>query len=144
MTEIGFNSIYDGVTLALHRSYPTARIHGGEIKQDLADGDFNVLPLTASHAEQMGGRSVRKPVFDVIYYASKAGGRAECLRVADTLPRVLRTVQTPSGDKVHCLSFEVNIEDDVLHCLVGYPHFVLETEANTDLMNGLAKDLKIN
>lgn len=139
MAEISFNQIYDGVTLALHRFYPKARIHGGEVKQDLQDGDFNVLPLTASHTEQMGKRSKRKPVFDVIYYASKAGGRAECLQVANTLPQVLRTIQTPGGDKVHCLTFETTIEDDVLHCLVGYPHFVYEPE-NTDPMTNLIID----
>ncbi len=128
MAEINFNQIYDGVTLALHRFYPKARIHGGEVKQDLCDGDFNVLPLTATHTEQMGKRLKRKPVFDVIYYAGKVGGRAECLQVANSLPQILNTIQTPDGDKVHCLSFETNIEDDVLHCLVGYPHFVYKSE----------------
>lgn len=128
MAEIDFNQIYDGVTLALHRFYPRAKIHGGEVKQDLHDGDFNVLPLTTSHTEQMGSRAKRKPVFDVIYYASRAGGRTECLQIANNLPQVLRIIQTPNGDKVHCLSFETTIEEDVLHCLVGYPHFVYEPD----------------
>ena len=39
MAEINFNQVYDGVTLALHRAFPKAHIHGGVIKQDLKDGD---------------------------------------------------------------------------------------------------------
>ena len=136
MAEIDFNQLYDGVTLALHRFFRSARIHGGKVKQDLQDGDFNVLPITASHTEQMGVRTQRKPMFDVIYYAGRAGGRTECLQIADQLPKVLRTIQTPNGDKVHCLSFETTIEDDVLHCLVGYPHFVYEP-ISTDPMETL-------
>ena len=119
MAEINFNQIYDGVTLALHRAFPNAHIHGGTVKQDLKDGDFNVLPITTNHTEQMGTRSQQKPVFDVIYYPSKAGGRTESLRVAHQLAYVLRTIQTPNGDKVHCLTFDTTIEDDALHCLVG-------------------------
>lgn len=135
MAEIDFNQIYDGVTLALHRFYTGARIHGGEIKQDLHDGDFNVLPITTSHTEQMGIRAKRKPVFDVIYYASRAGGRIECLRIANSLAQVLRTIQTPNGDKVHCSSFETTIEDDVLHCLVGYTHFAYEPKQENPMNN---------
>lgn len=136
MAEIDFNQIYDGVTLTLHRFYPKVRVHGGEVKQDLQDGDFNVLPITASHTAQMGTRVQRKAIFDVIYYPSGAGGRAECLQQAHSLPSVLSIIQTPNGDKVHCLSFETTIEDDVLHCLVGYPHFVYKPDA-TDSMSNL-------
>lgn len=39
MAEINFNQVYDGVTLALHRAFPKAHIHGGVIKQDLKDGN---------------------------------------------------------------------------------------------------------
>ena len=70
MAEINFNQVYDGVTLALHRTFPKAHVHGGVIKQDLKAGDFTVLPITASHTEQMGTRAQHKPVFDVIYYPS--------------------------------------------------------------------------
>lgn len=135
MAEINFNQVYDGVTLALHRAFPKARIHGGVIKQDLKDGDFNVLPITANHTEQMGTRAQHKPVFDVIYYPSRAGGRTESLRVAHQLAYVLRTIQTPNGDKVHCLTFDPTIEDDALHCLVGYPHFVYVPEPADPMEN---------
>lgn len=126
MAEINYNQIYDGVTLALHRAFPKARIHGGTVKQDLRDGDYNVLPISTSHTAQMGTRAQRKALFDVIYYASNAGGRAECLQKAHSLPGVLGTITTPGGDKLHCLSFEHTIEDNILHCIVGYPHFVYE------------------
>ena len=33
MAEINFNQVYDGVTLALHRAFPKAHIHGGVIKR---------------------------------------------------------------------------------------------------------------
>ena len=108
MAEINFNQVYDGVTLALHRAFPKAHIHGGVIKQDLKDGDFNVLPITANHTEQMGTRAQHKPVFDVIYYPSSAGGRTESLRVAHQLAYVLRTIQTPNGDKMHCLGSKLH------------------------------------
>lgn len=136
MAELDFNQVYDGVTLALHLSFPNARIHGGTVKQDLQDGDFNVLPIAANHMEQMGNRAQRNSVFDVIYYPSVVGGRTECLQIAHQLTEVLRIIETPNGDKIHCLSFDTTIEDDALHCLVSYPHFVYAPE-HTDLLEKL-------
>lgn len=125
MAEISYNQIFDGVSLSLHRAFPApTRVHGRTVKQDLRPGDFNVLPITTGHSSQMGTRAKRDITFDVIYYPTDAGGREECLGVADKLPGVLGTITTPNGDKVHCLSFEPNITDDVLHCIVDYPHFV--------------------
>lgn len=135
MAEINYNQIYDGVTLALHRAFPKAMIHGGAVKQDMQAGDYNVLPITTSHTAQMGTRAQRKAMFDVVYYPSDAGGRAECLQRAHSLPGVLGTIQTPNGDKLHCLSFEHTIEDDVLHCIVGYSHFVHELNAADPMDN---------
>ena len=43
MSEINFNSIYDGVSLALHAAFPNSNVHGGEVKQGLKPGDFNVI-----------------------------------------------------------------------------------------------------
>lgn len=139
MAEIDYNLIFDAITLALHRAFPEARIHGGEIKQDLRDGDYNVLPISASHIARMGNRAQRKVLFDVTYYASEEGRRAECLEKAHSLSSVLGTVETSGGDKLHCLSFEHTVEDNVLHCIVGYPHFVRETaEADEEAMASLA------
>lgn len=136
MAEINFNQIYDGITLALHHAYPTSCIHGGTVKQDLQDGDIAVLPITTNHTEQMGARAKQKPVFDVIYYPSRAGGRAESLQIAQQLAYILRTVKTPNGDNVHCLSFDTTIEDDALHCTVGYPYFV-RTQTVSESMDNL-------
>lgn len=135
MAEIDFNQIYDGVTLALHRAFPDSRIHGGTVDQGLTYGDFNVLPITASHTAGMGIRAGRKSLFDVIYYPSDAGGRTECLRISHILPGVLGTIQTKNGDMLHCLSFEVTIDDDELHCIVGYPYFVYEPKTGDSMEN---------
>jgi len=124
MAELSYNSVFDGVSLALHAAFPAARIHDRTVKQDLIPGDFNVLPISTNHSGQLGARAKRSITFDVIYYPTEAGGRAECLEKAHALPAVLSTITTPGGDKVHCNGFEYTIEDDVLHCVVSYPHFV--------------------
>ena len=138
MAEITFNNIFDGVSLALHRAYPApAQIHGRTVKQNLRPGDFNVLPISTNHAAQLGPRAKRSITFDVIYYPTDEGGRAECLDKANALPEVLTTITTPNGDKVHCTGFEYTIEDDVLHCIVSYPHFVQYEAEVGDLMETL-------
>lgn len=123
MAEINFNQIFDGITLALHRAFPSVLVHGGTVNQDLHPGDFNVVPLAPSNTAQMGARVKRSITFDVIYYPSDKGGRAECLEEAHDLPGVLGTITTPNGDKVHSYKVECNIEDDALHCVVAYAHF---------------------
>ena len=133
MAELSYNGIFDGVTLALHRAFPTVQIHGRTVKQDLHPGDFNVLPITPQHSGQMGIRASRSITFDVIYYPTENGGREACLYKASLLPQVLGTITTPSGDKVHGTGFETTIEDNVLHCIVRYPHFVY-TPADGDAM----------
>ncbi len=136
MAEINYNSIFDGITLALHRAFPTVQIHGRTLRQGLHPGDFNVLPITPQHSGQMGIRASRSITFDVIYYPAEKGGREECLDKANLLPGVLGTVTTPSGDKVHGTGFEITVEDDVLHCIVRYPHFV-HTTTDVDEMETL-------
>lgn len=139
MAEISFNQVYDGVTLTLHRAFPKARIHGGSVEQGLKDGDFNVLPLSANHTAEIGSRASRRPLFDVIYYPSRAGGRAECLQIADKLPQILSTITTPNGDVLHCTTFDITIEEDALHATVGYTHFVY-TPQEQETMNHLYID----
>lgn len=136
MAEISFNSIFDGVTLALHRAFPTVKIHGKTVKQDLHPGDFTVLPIKPQHSGQMSTRAKRDLTLDVIYHPAVIGCREECLGIADKLPRVLGTITTPQDDKVHGTGMECNIEDDALHCIVSYPHFVYEP-ADGDAMETL-------
>lgn len=76
MAEINFNSIYDGVSLALHAAFPAAQVHGGNVKQGLKPGDFNVIMPGAGHAKEVGQRYKRTPTVDVIYYPK--AGDAEC------------------------------------------------------------------
>lgn len=130
MAEISYNSIFDGLTLALHAAFPDAQIHGRTVEQDLHPGAFNVLPITPHHSGQMGIRAKRSLTFDVVYYATENGGREECLSIANTLPQVIGMITTPQGDKVHGSGFEINVEDDVLHCVVSYPHFVYDPSVN--------------
>ena len=124
MAEISYNSIFNGLTLALHRAFPASKIHGKSVKQGFHPGDFIVLPIQPQHNGQMGARARRSLLFDVIYHPTAAGCREDCLGVADALPGVLGTITTPEGDKVHGTGMECNIDDEALHCLVSYPHFV--------------------
>lgn len=126
MAKISYKSIFNGVTLALHRAFPSAKIHGESVKQDLRPGDFIVLPITPIHSGQMGSRAKRSITFDVIYFPTENGGREECLEKAHELPFVLGTITTPEGDTLHGTNFEINIEDDILHFIVSFTHFIYE------------------
>lgn len=122
MSEISFNSILDGVSLALHAAFPApAQIHGGDVKQGLKAGDFNVVMPGAGHGQEVGQRYKRTPTVDVIYYPRK--DNAECYDVADQLTAVLESITTPEGDVVHATSCTWNVTDGVLHVLLNYDHF---------------------
>ena len=123
MSEISFNSIFDGVTLALHAAFPApTQIHGGSVEQGLNPGDFNVVMSGAGHAQEVGRRYKRTPAVDVIYYPQE--GDSECYDVADQLTSVLESITTPKGDVVHSTSCSWTVTDGVLHVLVEYDHFV--------------------
>lgn len=123
MSEISFNSIRDGVSLALHAAFPApAQIHGGDVKQGLKAGDFNVVMPAAGHKQEAGQRYRRTPTVDVIYYPRKDA--AECYDVADQLTNLLESITTPEGDVVHAASCTWNVIDGVLHVLLAYDHFV--------------------
>lgn len=123
MSEISFNSIRDGVTLALHAAFPApTQIHGGGVKQDLEAGDFNVVMPAAGHRQEVGRRCKRTPTVDVIYYPQKDA--TECYDVADQLTAVLESITTPEGDVVHAASCTWSVNDGVLHMLLTYDHFV--------------------
>lgn len=123
MSELSFNSIFDGVSLAVHAAFPgPVQVHGGDVKQGLQPGDFNVTMPTASHAQEVGARYRRSPTLDVIYYPKR--DNAECYAVADRLTAVLGSITTPEGDIVHATSCEWTVTGGVLHVLVTYDHFV--------------------
>ena len=123
MAEIGFNSIFDGVSLAVHAAFPApAQVHGGEVKQGLKPGDFNIIMPAAGHAQEVGPRWRRSPTLDVIYYPKE--GDAECYAVAERLTAALGSITTPEGDVVHATSCQWNVTGGVLHVLLTYDHFV--------------------
>ena len=121
---IDFNQIFDGVSLALHGAFPDVQVHGRTVKQGLQPGDFNVVPVTTSEDAEMGTRARRGITFDVIFYPPDEGAYESCLDVQHKLPDVLGTITTPNGDKLHCTTFNCTYVDEVLHCIVSYPHFV--------------------
>ena len=124
MSEINFNSIYDGVSLALHAAFPDRQIHGGEVKQGLKPGDFNVIMPGAGQIKQVGQRYRRTPTVDVIYYPKRNPCAAECHDMADRLTHILWSIQTPQGDTIHATSCECRVEDGVLHILLAYNHHI--------------------
>jgi len=123
VSEISFNSIFDGVSLALRAAFPApVQIHGDEVKQGLRPGDFNVVMPGATHAQEVGPRYRRSSTLDVIYYPRQ--GRAECYATADRLTAVLESITTPEGDVVHVTNCDWTVTGEVLHMLVTYDHFV--------------------
>lgn len=89
MSNINFNSIYDGVTLALHAAFPKCKVHGGDVRQGLSTGDFNVVMPGANHTKEVGHRYRRTPSLDVLYYPKARPCAAECYDVAHQLMRGL-------------------------------------------------------
>lgn len=132
MASINFNSIYDGVTLALHAAFPDSQVHGGNVKQGLNAGDFNVIMPGAGHTKEVGRRYRRTPELDVLYYPKTTPCAAECYDVAHQLMEVLGSIVTPEGDTIHATGLKWQVQDNVLHILVQYPHCIyipLEQEA---------------
>lgn len=122
MSELNFNRIFDGVSMALHHAFPDRQVHGGAVKQGLAPGDFNVVMPGAAQNREVGHRFKRSPVVDVIYYPKD--GNADCYDMAHKLSGVLESIQTPQGDIIHAVSCEWEASGGVLHMLLQYDHFV--------------------
>ncbi len=129
MSEINFNSIYDGVSLALHAAFPDRQVHGGNVKQGIKPGDFNVVMPGGGHSKQVGWRYRRTPTVDVIYYPKSNLCSAECNDMADTLTRVLGSIRTPQGDIIHSTACDWQVDDGVLHMLLVYDHHIYIPQA---------------
>lgn len=134
MSEIDFNSVYDGVTLALRAAFPDSNIYGGSTDQNVDPGDLNVIMPSAGHIREVGTRHRRTPILDVIYYSS--GDPSECYDMAHKLAVVLQSITTPEGDTLNCTSCDWTVDDDVLHVQVGYDHFIY-TPTDPDYMGAL-------
>ncbi len=125
MSELNFNSIFDGVSLALHAAFPPpVQVHGGQVKQGLKPGDFNVVMPNSGHAKEVGQRYKRTPTLDVIYYPRTDAEQAECYDMADQLTRLLGSITTPEGDVIHAAACDWTVDGGVLHVLVRYDHCV--------------------
>lgn len=129
MAEINLNSIFDGVSLALHAAFPTSQVHGGEVKQGLKPGDFNVRIPGAGHAKEVGHRYRRTPMVNVIYYP--ASGEVDCYDKAHQMAQALWSIKTPEGDIIHASSCEWKLTDGVLHVFLRYDHFVRVPQEQT-------------
>ncbi len=133
MSELTFNNVLSGITLALSSAFPYAQVFGKAIPQQLSPGDFNVIPVSVRPVEKLGSRRKYNTVFDVIYYPLEDDESEDCLRVATDLPLVLETITTPQGSKIHCVNdLEINIVDGVFHCLVHYSYFVFENRVTVN------------
>lgn len=137
MAKINYKSVYDAVSLILHKTFPLSKIHGRKIEQGLTPGDFNVIPVTPSHTIQMGKRMKRGLLVDVIYYPKSNDVHTELLNKANTLTMLLTSVTTSEGDILNGTVTEVNFTDDVLHCLVSYSYFA-HTIGEKELMSSLS------
>lgn len=124
MSEINFNSIYDGVSLVLHAAFPAQQVHSGDVKQGLKPGDFNVVIPGAGHTKEVGQRYRRTPTVDVIYYPRAAPYSAECCDMAHRLTGLLGSIQTPQGDIIHASACEWQVDNGVLHVLLRYDHCI--------------------
>lgn len=125
MSAISFNSIFNGVSLALYTAFPPpVQVHSGPVKQGLKPGDFNVIMLRSGHSKEMGQRYKRTPLLDVAYYPQTDAEPAECYDMADRLTRLLGSITTPEGDVIHATTCEWSMDGDVLHVLVRYDHCV--------------------
>ena len=122
MSEINFNSIYDGVSLALHAAFPNSAVRGGDTAQGVNPGDFNVVMPSANQTKEVGNRYRRTPLIDVIYYPTE--GVSDCYDKAHHVVQVLWNITTPEGDIIHARSCSWEVTDGVLHVFFQYDHFV--------------------
>lgn len=124
MSNINFNSIYDGVSLVLHASFPNQQVHSGGVRQGIKPGDFNVVMPNAGHTKEVGQRYRRTPAVDVIYFPKTRPCSAECYDMAHQLTGLLGSITTPQGDIIHATSNEWQVDNGVLHVLLRYDHCV--------------------
>ncbi len=151
MNNITFKQVYDGVSRKIKQSYPEKKIYSSSVHQNLDEGNFNIIPISATITNQLGNRVQIKVVFDCLYYCEDY---EEMLDIAQNLPLALSQVKTIDGDIIHGLLNDPTTEfaDDVLHCIVSYECFGLASEVlpegeegETDLMYYLKQQLiKVN
>lgn len=147
MNNITLKQVYDALTRKISKVYPQKEIYGSSVHQNLDEGDFNVIPISATITGQMGDRVQIKALFDCLYYSEDY---ENLLDISEGLPLAVRQIETESGDIIHGIlnSPTTEISDGVLHCIVSYEYFGLVKqilpegeEAETDLMYYLRQQL---
>jgi len=130
MSEISYNSVFDGISLALHNAYPDREVHASEVTQGLHRGDFAVAVVGGGHTKEVGKRFLRSPIFDVIYFPMAEGvmRSSECLEIASFVTLLLGSITTPEGDVIHGQVKDWTITDGVLHIPVQYNHHIYLTD----------------
>lgn len=131
MSQINFNSIYDGVSLAIRAAFPDRKVYGGNTEQGVSPGDFNVFMLSTGHIKEIGQRYRRTLSVDVIYYPKD--DISECYDVAQQLTVILGSITTPEGDIIHGTGIAAQITDDVLHVLAQYDHHIYTPQEQTQM-----------
>lgn len=136
MAEISTNLILDGITIALRKAYPDARIESNAVKQGLRPPAFLVFLVSAGKITHPNSRWWCTPRFEIVYFPQKTC--EECYSLADSLCEILEVISLPNGDKVRGTDMDFSVTDNVLHFFVSYPYFVYCKKEETPM-----EDLKI-
>lgn len=140
MNSLTFKQVYDALCRKIKETYPDKNRYGSNIHQNLDEGSFNIIPISATGTGELDTRIKRKVTFDCLYYSEDY---EELLGIADGLPLAIEIIKTEDGQILHG-SFNTpttEMADGVLHCIVSYEYFGLITEVipegeegETDLM----------
>lgn len=124
--DLSYTQVRDGIILALKRAYPDAVVRSDKTPQNVNNGEFNVIFVTARTPEHVGDFWLHSVTFDVVYYCDPNSITDDMLRVCTDLPLLLETIKTPSGVMVHPADgIEPNPQDDdTVHTLVRYEYHV--------------------
>lgn len=148
MNNITLKQVYNGVSRKIKQSYPEKKIYSSSVHQNLDEGNFNIIPISATITNQIGNRVQIKVVFDCLYYCEDY---EELLDMSEGLPLALNHIKTANGDIIHGILSNptTEIADGVLHCIVSYECFGLVEqiipdgeEGETDLMYYLKQQLR--
>lgn len=138
MAEISTKLILDGITLGLHKTFPSAQIHIETIEQGLEDGDILVKLVSMGENTDIGKRLNRFPSFDVAYFGAS---NEDNINATDLLLDTLRGITLPTGDMIRGVNITVNTVDEVLHCTVSYDYRAHKPEPLQEKMTALEVDM---
>ena len=138
MAEISTKLILDGVTLGLHKAFPSSNIHIETIKQGLEDGDILVKLVSMGERADIGKRLNRFPGFDIAYFGAD---NEDNINATDVLLDTLRIITLPTGDIIRGVNITANCVDEVLHCTVSYDHRAYKPVEQVNKMSDLEVEI---